>query len=159
MNFYHQEQTPKGLIRSFQPVEIKFASTGLQDEIILRDLPVILLAGSRFDSYQKSRTAFIEKDVKNWSTRVELTVNPTDWLMLFGSYSQAFRPPTLAELFNDSKHYPGNNWKPNPKLTPESNFIRKAGVGLHFDNLLTNNDLVRFKTSYFNIDAKNSITR
>ncbi|CNI28544.1 hemin storage receptor protein [Yersinia pekkanenii] len=102
---YHQEQIPKGLIRSFPPAEIKFVSGWLQDEMTLRDLPVTLLAGSRFDSYHNSRTGFEDKEAKNWSTRGAVTVNPTDWLMLFGAYSQAFRTPTLAELYNDSIHF------------------------------------------------------
>jgi hemoglobin/transferrin/lactoferrin receptor protein len=155
---YHQEQTPTDLIRSFPPAEIKFASGWLQDEITLRDLPITLLAGSRFDSYKNSRAGFANKDVKNWSTRGAVTANPTDWLMLFGAYSQALRTPTLAELFNNSLHFPSNYWTPNPNLTPESNVTREVGAGVHFDNLLADNDSVKFKSSYFNIDAKNRIT-
>ncbi|WP_145561699.1 TonB-dependent hemoglobin/transferrin/lactoferrin family receptor [Yersinia aldovae] len=163
---YHQQQVPIGVIRSFPPAEIRLTSGWLQDEITLRDLPVTLLAGGRFDSYQNSREGFADKEVKNGSTHGTVTVNPTDWLMLFGAYSQAFRTPTLAELYNDSVHFsiPSkwitivNRWKPNPNLAPESNVTREAGFGLHFDSLLANNDSVEFKASYFNIDAKDRIT-
>jgi hemoglobin/transferrin/lactoferrin receptor protein len=163
---YHQEQIPVGVIRSFPPAEIKLTSGWLQDEITLRDLPITLLAGGRFDNYQNSREGFADKEAKNWSTRGAVTVNPTDWLMLFGAYSQAFRTPTLAELYNDSVHFsiPSkwfpivNRWKPNPNLAPESNVTREAGFGLHFDSLLANDDSVEFKASYFNIDAKDRIT-
>ncbi len=34
-----------------------------------------------------------------------MTINPTNWLMLFGSYAQAFRAPTMGEMYNDSKHF------------------------------------------------------
>ncbi|MFV8756950.1 TonB-dependent receptor domain-containing protein, partial [Yersinia enterocolitica] len=107
-----------------------------------------------------------DREAKNWSSRGAVTVNPTDWLMLFGAYSQAFRTPTLAELYNDSIHFsiPNkwfpviNRWKPNPNLKPESNVTREVGFGLQFDSLLADNDSVKFKTSYFHIDAKDRIT-
>ncbi|EOV4129413.1 TonB-dependent hemoglobin/transferrin/lactoferrin family receptor [Yersinia enterocolitica] len=163
---YQQQQIPKGVIRSFPPAEINFSSGWLQNELTLRDLPVTLLAGTRFNRYKNSRENFADKEVKNWSSRGAVTVNPTDWLMLFGAYSQAFRTPTLAELYNDSIHFsiPNkwfpviNRWKPNPNLKPESNVTREAGFGLQFDNLLADNDSVKFKTSYFHIDAKDRIT-
>ncbi|WP_145590612.1 TonB-dependent hemoglobin/transferrin/lactoferrin family receptor [Yersinia aleksiciae] len=155
---YRQQQIPKGLIRSFPPAQVGFTSGWLQDEITLRGLPVTLLAGTRFDSYKNSRAQFADRDVKKWSTRGAVTVNPTDWLMLFGAYSQAFRTPTLAELYNNSNHFWNNYWTPNPNLKPEINVTREAGFGLHFDSLLTNADSVKFKTSYFAIDAEERIT-
>ncbi|OVZ91034.1 ligand-gated channel protein [Yersinia frederiksenii] len=155
---YHQQQIPAGVTRSFPPAEIKFASGWLQDEITLRDLPVTLLAGTRFDHYENSRAGFADKKAESWSTRGAMTVNPTDWLMMFGAYSQAFRTPTLAELYNDSLHFGINYWRPNPNLKPESNVTREAGLGVHFDDLLTDNDSIKFKASYFHIDAKERIT-
>ncbi|EOF8195702.1 TonB-dependent hemoglobin/transferrin/lactoferrin family receptor [Yersinia enterocolitica] len=163
---YQQQQIPKGVIRSFPPAEINFSSGWLQNELTLRDLPVTLLAGTRFDRYKNSRENFADREAKNWSSRGAVTVNPTDWLMLFGAYSQAFRTPTLAELYNDSIHFsiPNkwfpviNRWKPNPNLKPESNVTREVGFGLQFDSLLADNDSVKFKTSYFHIDAKDRIT-
>ncbi|MGH1473735.1 TonB-dependent hemoglobin/transferrin/lactoferrin family receptor [Yersinia proxima] len=160
---YQQQQIPKGVIRSFPPAEISFSSGWLQNELTLRDLPVTLLAGTRFDRYKNSRKGFVDREAKNWSSHGAVTVNPTDWLMLFGAYSQAFRSPTLAELYNDSIHFSmgpffTNRWKPNPNLKPESNVTREAGFGLQFDNLLADNDSFKFKSSYFHIDAKDRIT-
>lgn len=164
---YHQQQIPTGVTRSFPPAAIKFSSGWLQDEITLRDLPVTLLAGTRFDHYENSRADFADREAKSWSTRGAMTVNPTDWLMMFGAYSQAFRTPTLAELYNDSVHFiigkgtwleMTNRWHPNPDLKPESNVTREAGLGVHFDDLLADNDTIKLKASYFHIDAKDRIT-
>ncbi|HHL2560073.1 TPA: TonB-dependent hemoglobin/transferrin/lactoferrin family receptor [Yersinia enterocolitica] len=160
---YQQQQIPNGVIRSFPPAEISFSSGWLQNELTLRDLPVTLLAGTRFDRYKNSRENFADREVKNWSSRGAVTVNPTDWLMLFGAYSQAFRTPTLAELYNDSIHFSmgpifTNRWKPNPNLKPESNVTREAGFGLQFDDLLADSDSMKLKASYFHIDAKDRIT-
>ncbi|EPE4189036.1 TonB-dependent hemoglobin/transferrin/lactoferrin family receptor [Yersinia enterocolitica] len=154
---YQQQQIPKGVIRSFPPAEINFASGWLQNELTLRDLPVTLLAGTRFNRYKNSCENFADKEVKNWSSRGAVTVNPTDWLMLFGAYSQAFRTPTLAELYNNSNHFMFNYWKPNPNLKPESNVTREAGFGLQFDGLLADSDSMKLKASYFHIDAKDRI--
>ncbi|MGE4801265.1 TonB-dependent hemoglobin/transferrin/lactoferrin family receptor [Yersinia hibernica] len=155
---YHQRQTPTGTTRSFPPAEVQFSSGWLQNEVTLRDVPITLLAGTRVDRYQNSRQGFTDKEAKNQSTRGAITINPTDWLMLFGAYSQAFRTPTLAELYNDSHHFFINYWRPNPHLIPETNVTREAGLGMQFDDLLTNNDAVQFKASYFHIDAKDRIT-
>ncbi|WP_076706704.1 TonB-dependent hemoglobin/transferrin/lactoferrin family receptor [Yersinia enterocolitica] len=154
---YQQQQIPKGVIRSFPPAEINFSSGWLQDELTLRNLPVTLLAGTRFDRYKNRRENFADREVKNWSSRGAVTVNPTDWLMLFGAYSQAFRTPTLAELYNNSNHFMFNYWKPNPNLKPESNVTREAGFGLQFDGLLADSDSMKLKASYFHIDAKDRI--
>ncbi len=66
---YRQQQTPTGLIRSFPPAKVRFASGWLQDEITLRHLPVTLLAGTRFDRYQNNRVGFADREAKKWSTR------------------------------------------------------------------------------------------
>ncbi len=62
--------------------------------------------------------------------RAGLTVSPTDWLMLFGSYAQAFRAPTMGEMYNDAKHFSigrfyTNYWVPNPICARNQ---RNAGV-------------------------------
>ncbi|WP_174847605.1 TonB-dependent hemoglobin/transferrin/lactoferrin family receptor [Yersinia artesiana] len=155
---YQQQQIPKGVIRSFPPAEISFSAGWLQNELTLRDLPVTLLAGTRFDRYKNSREGFADREAKNWSSRGAVTVNPTDWLMLFGAYSQAFRTPTLAELYNNSNHFAFNYWRPNPNLKPEHNVTREAGFGFQFDDLLADSDSMKLKASYFHIDAKDRIT-
>ncbi|PQQ37217.1 TonB-dependent receptor, partial [Photorhabdus luminescens] len=86
-----------------------------------------------------------------------ISITPTDWSMLFTSYAQAFRAPTMGEMYNDSMHYPGNFWIPNPNLRPETNGTWESGFGLRFDNLLADNDELKFKASYFDTKAKDYI--
>ncbi|BBU80013.1 hypothetical protein EIMP300_14130 [Escherichia coli] len=88
-----------------------------------------------------------------------MTINPTNWLMLFGSYAQAFRAPTMGEMYNDSKHFSigrfyTNYWVPNPNLRPETNETQEYGFGLRFDDLMLSNDALEFKASYFDTKAK-----
>lgn len=163
---YKQEQTPGGATESFPQAKINFASGWLQDEITLRDLPITLLAGTRYDNYKGSSDGYADVDADKWSSRGAVSVTPTDWLMLFGSYSQAFRAPTMGEMYNDSKHFSipmgpttiTNNWVPNPNLKPETNATQEYGFGLRFDDLLLADDSLQFKASYFDTKARDYIT-
>ncbi|WP_148874392.1 TonB-dependent hemoglobin/transferrin/lactoferrin family receptor [Serratia marcescens] len=163
---YKQEQTPGGATESFPHAKINFVSGWLQDEITLRDLPVTLLAGTRYDNYKGSSDGYADVDANKWSSRGAVSITPADWLMLFGSYSQAFRAPTMGEMYNDSKHFSipmgpttiTNYWVPNPNLKPETNETQEYGFGLRFDDLLLAADSLQFKASYFDTKAKDYIT-
>ncbi|HGO9442452.1 TPA: TonB-dependent hemoglobin/transferrin/lactoferrin family receptor [Serratia marcescens] len=163
---YKQEQTPGGATESFPHAKINFASGWLQDEITLRDLPVTLLAGTRYDNYKGSSDGYADVDADKWSSRGAVSITPTDWLMLFGSYSQAFRAPTMGEMYNDSKHFSipmgpttiTNYWVPKPNLKPETNETQEYGFGLRFDDLMLADDSLQFKASYFDTKAKDYIT-
>ncbi|QUY50358.1 TonB-dependent hemoglobin/transferrin/lactoferrin family receptor [Serratia plymuthica] len=163
---YRQEQTPGGATESFPQAKINFASGWLQDEITLRDLPITLLAGTRYDNYKGSSDGYADVDADKWSSRGAISIAPTDWLMVFGSYSQAFRAPTMGEMYNDAKHFSipmgpttiTNYWVPNPNLKPETNATQEYGFGLRFDDLLLADDSLQFKASYFDTKARDYIT-
>ncbi|AJZ89180.1 ligand-gated channel protein [Klebsiella michiganensis] len=161
--YYRQEQAPGGLTTGFPQAKINFGSGWLQDEITLRDLPISILAGTRYDNYSGSSQGYKDVDADKWSSRGAISVTPTDWLMLFGSYAQAFRAPTMGEMYNDSKHFTiprlgTNYWVPNPNLRPETNETQEYGFGLRFDNLAMANDGLEFKASYFDTKAKDYIS-
>ncbi|MDP8798666.1 TonB-dependent hemoglobin/transferrin/lactoferrin family receptor [Serratia marcescens] len=163
---YEQKQQPGGATTSFPQAKINFASGWLQDEITLRDLPITLLAGTRYDNYKGSSDGYADVNADKWSSRGAVSITPTDWLMLFGSYSQAFRAPTMGEMYNDSKHFSipmgpttlTNYWVPNPNLKPETNETQEYGFGLRFDDLMLADDSLQFKASYFDTKAKDYIT-
>ena len=161
--YYRQEQHPGGNTTGFPQAKIDFSSGWLQDEITLRDIPVSLLAGTRYDNYSGSSDGYDDVDADNWSSRGAISVTPTDWLMLFGSYAQAFRAPTMGEMYNDARHFSigsfyTNYWVPNPNLRPETNETQEYGFGLRFDDLLLANYGVEFKASYFDTNAKDYIS-
>lgn len=161
--YYRQEQQPGGATTGFPEAKIDFSSGWLQDEITLRNLPVTLLGGTRYDSYRGSSDGYEDVDADKWSSRAGLTVAAADWLMLFGSYAQAFRAPTMGEMYNDAKHFSigrfyTNYWVPNPNLRPETNETQEYGFGLRFDDLLMASDALEFKASYFDTKAKDYIS-
>ncbi len=160
--YYRQEQRPGGATTGFPEAKIDFSSGWLQDEITLRDLPVTLLGGTRYDTYRGSSEGYADVDADKWSSRAGITVTPDDWLMLFGSWAQAFRAPTMGEMYNDAKHFSigrfyTNYWVPNPNLRPETNETQEYGFGLRFDDLMLANDALEFKASYFDTKAKDYI--
>ncbi len=64
--------------------------------------------------------------------------SPTDWLMMYGSISSAFRAPTMAEMYRDDVHFTAgkpNYWVPNLNLKPENNITREIGAGIQLDGL------------------------
>lgn len=161
--YYRQEQKPGGATTGFPEAKIDFSSGWLQDEITLRDLPVTLLGGTRYDNYRGRSDGYADVDADKWSSRAGMTISPIDWLMLFGSYAQAFRAPTMGEMYNDSKHFSigrfyTNYWVPNPNLRPETNATQEYGFGLRFDNLMLSDDALEFKASYFDTNAKDYIS-
>ncbi|HEY1846103.1 MAG TPA: TonB-dependent hemoglobin/transferrin/lactoferrin family receptor [Buttiauxella sp.] len=161
--YYRQEQHPGGNTTGFPQAKIDFSSGWMQDEITLRDIPVSLLAGTRYDNYSGSSDGYDDVDADKWSSRGAVSVTPTDWLMLFGSYAQAFRAPTMGEMYNDAKHFSigsfyTNYWVPNPNLRPETNETQEYGFGLRFDDLMLANDGIEFKASYFDTNAKDYIS-
>lgn len=161
--YYRQEQEPGGNTTGFPQANIDFGSGWLQDEITLRDLPVSILAGTRYDNYSGSSDGYDDVNADQWSSRGALSITPTDWLMLFGSYAQAFRAPTMGEMYNDAKHFSigtryTNYWVPNPNLRPETNATQEVGFGLRFDDLMLADDGFEFKASYFDTKAKDYIS-
>lgn len=161
---YKQKQSPSQNTESFPQADIRFMSGWLQDEVTLRDLPVSLILGTRFDKYKSQNDHYDDITADKWSSKGAISITPTDWSMLYTSYSQAFRAPTLGEMYNDSKHFdapfpgaPTNYWRPNPNLKPETNSTTEYGFGFQFDDLLSSNDNLKIKAAHFNTRAKDYI--
>ncbi len=55
--------------RASRKQKIDFSSGWLQDEITLRDLPITLLGGTRYDSYRGSSDGYKDVDADKWSSR------------------------------------------------------------------------------------------
>nr|WP_126468206.1 TonB-dependent hemoglobin/transferrin/lactoferrin family receptor [Pragia fontium] len=160
---YKQKQVPNGATTSFPDAEIRFASGWLQDEMTLRDLPISLIGAIRYDNYKAESSGYDNINANQWSPKVALSVFPTEWLSLFASYAEAFRAPTMGEMYNDSLHFSmgpkmNNYWKPNPNLKPETNATQEVGFGLRFDNVLLADDDLKFKASYFGTKADDYIS-
>lgn len=161
---YKQKQSPSQNTESFPQADIRFMSGWLQDEITVRDLPISLILGTRFDKYNSQNDRYEDISADKWSSKGAISITPTEWSMIYTSYAQAFRAPTLGEMYNDSKHFdspfpgaPTNYWRPNPNLKPETNSTTEYGFGFQFDDLFSSNDNLKIKAAHFNTRAKDYI--
>lgn len=115
----------------------------------MKSYPVNIIVGSRYDRYKSFNPRAGELKAERLSPRAAISVSPTDWLMMYGSISSAFRAPTMAEMYRDDVHFyrkgKPNYWVPNLNLKPENNITREIGAGIQLDGLLTDNDRLQLK--------------
>ncbi|EIH35570.1 TonB-dependent heme/hemoglobin receptor family protein [Escherichia coli 96.0497] len=159
--YYRQQQKPEGTATLYPEGHIDFTSLYFQDEMTMESYPVNIIVGSRYDRYNSFNARAGELNAERLSPRAAMSVSPTDWLMMYGSISSAFRAPTMAEMYRDDVHFyrkgKPNYWVPNLNLKPENNTTREIGAGIQLDSLLTDNDRLQLKGGYFGTDARNYI--
>lgn len=131
----------------------------LQDEITMGALS--LTPGLRWDHYENESSGNVADDQSEseLSTKFGISWQINDWLSLHGAYGEAFRAPSLSELFVTGTHFtcgPGcaNLFVPNPNLKPEQASNKEAGFRLRKDGLFMAADKARFRATYFhnNVD-------
>ena len=126
-----------------------------------------IVAGLRHDSFEMSSpiAANAPRDSER-SPRLSASYLPTDWLMFFASYAEAFRAATLDERFLTGTHFvipigPGativNRFIPNPELRPQRTETLEIGGGLTFENVFSQDDLLEFKAAYFETEGEDFI--
>lgn len=133
----------------------------LQDEITLWER-LSLIPGVRYD-YFRSEADNLDISAND---RVNFKINGllkiTEWLSLVGGYSEAFRAPTLSELFVTGTHFtcgPGcaNLFVPNFSLKPETAFNKEVGARVQKSDLIFENDQLAIRGTYFTNKVKNFV--
>ncbi|WP_404376066.1 TonB-dependent receptor domain-containing protein [Vreelandella aquamarina] len=95
--------------------------------------------GGRYDRYDASGQNGTDSVHDQMSPRLRLAWRPDDALMLFSGYAEAFRAPSLSELYANERHFagfcagpsfctPDNYWVPNPNLSPETSSTWESGL-------------------------------
>lgn len=119
------------------------------------------IAGLRHDAFSSETTGQPGTDESHVSPKLALSYEPNDWLLFFGSYSGAFRAPSVNELYISGNHFtvphpifgPGvqvaNVFVPNPNLAPEKARTREFGGGLRFADVAMPGDGFEIKVSHF----------
>lgn len=117
---------------------------------------LLIIPGLRFDSYEVSSSVAESNDETELSPRIGVSYLPTDWLLVFANYAEAFRAPTFDELFTTGTHFqipigPGvvNRFVPNPDLQPQRTKTVEFGGGVTFDDLADAGDQFQVKASHF----------
>ncbi|MAB13527.1 TonB-dependent receptor [Parvibaculum sp.] len=130
-----------------------------------------VVPGLRYDRFEsESSQAGVDNQDSAWSPRIGGSYMPVEWLNLFGSYSEAFRAPTMDELYSTGVHFtfapgdlgPGtaghtNRFTPNPNLKAQKTDTFEFGAGVTFDDVLEENDRLEIKASRYYTDGENFI--
>ncbi|SIN88007.1 TonB-dependent hemoglobin/transferrin/lactoferrin family receptor [Salinivibrio sp. ES.052] len=97
-------------------------------------------AGVRFDSYkgEDNRPTSLDSESRDhaWSPSTALTWNATKQLALTASYREAFRAPSLEEMYASGTHFITrmgiNQFVPNPDLKPEHSANKELAITYQF---------------------------
>ena len=133
---------------------------------------VIVIPGVRFDSFESSAVGEPEENSDDaTSLRFAASYGPTEWFRFFGSFSEAFRAPSINELYLDGVHFPlahpsfpppafvpaFNSFVSNADLIPEESETIEFGLGVDFADLFVGGDSFQAKASYHSSKVDNLI--
>ena len=101
--------TPDGKRSGVPDAEALALGLYLQDEVALHTPvgEVLFIPALRFDHYESDDEIGNAQNEHEVSPKVSLSYKPIENLMLFGSWSQAFRAPNMTELYPAGLHFPG----------------------------------------------------
>src|SRR5699024_2942227 len=91
------------------------------------------------------------------SAQIGLLWQATDWLQLYASYAEAFRAPSLTELYATGTHVGANRFVPNPDVKPERAANKEVGLRTRWQGLLFANDRLQLRASLFRNDVRDFI--
>lgn len=151
--------TSAGSANSVQPDGDMLALGGfVQDEIkVARDWTII--ATLRQDSYDAEATGQPGNSDEHLSPKLAVKWQALPVLGLYASYGEAFRAPTVTELYSRiSGTNFFSNFRPNAALKAETSRAKELGATLAFDEVLRPKDALRVKVSAFDEDVKDLIS-
>lgn len=130
----------------------------VQDEIRWNQAWSTLL-GLRYDHYRSEPDAEVAPDQNDsaWSAQAGLLWQVADWLQLYASYAEAFRAPSLTELYATGTHFGANQFVPNPDLKPEQAANKEIGLRTRWAGLFAARDLLQFQVTAFRNDVDDFI--
>jgi hemoglobin/transferrin/lactoferrin receptor protein len=133
----------------------------IQDEMtVFKD--VTIMPAVRYDRFSLDPDDASGRAEGSVSPKIAAGYRPFEWVQIYGLYSEAFRAPSLTELYATGVHFPlfgpfNNVFIPNPDLKPEKAKNFETGFSLKFDNVAFERDHIRAKTSFFRTNVDNFI--
>ncbi len=122
-----------------------------------------LLPGLRYDHFtaEDKNIAGSERSEDHLSPSVGLRWAATDWLTLNARYDEAFRAPSMEEMYTTGTHFcmgpmGCNVFKANPDLKPETAKNKEISAQMRFNNVLADDELA-FGATYFHNNVSNYI--
>lgn len=130
---------------------------------------IVLLPGVRWDSFESSSVLAADNSDDQVSGRFGATYAPNETFRIFANWAQAFRAPSVNELYLDGTHFSlphpilgapvfiTNEFIANPNLRPESTETIEAGFGLSLRDSFRPGDRLEFKASVYETQAEDLI--
>lgn len=125
---------------------------------------LIVIPGVRYDRFGSSSSAAADTDDDQVSPRIGASYLPTPWSLLFANFGDAFRAPTINELYTTGVHFRipvgagvTNRFVANPNLKPQSTTTFEFGGGLDFSDVVVPKDRLQVKVTHFEIQGKDFI--
>ncbi len=139
-------------------------SLSIIDQAKLFNEQLLVTAGLRYDTYKRSNNLFSDYDNNDdgeLSNELGLTFKVTDYLNLYAKYAEAFRAPSVQELYKKDEwrcHIGGKvcYQEPQPDLKPETSENFEAGFGLSWQDTQFA-DQFSLKAIYFDNEIENYI--
>jgi len=150
----------------FPDAEIEYQAAFIQAELPLGG-GFSMIPGVRFDAFEYAAGAgFPARDEEEVTPRVALGWQPSDSLYLWGEYAQAFRAPSLTELFADGVHFvvplaPGqvvvNEFVPTPELQSEQSEQFQLGARWRREDLFESDLTLELNVVAYRNDVDNFV--
>jgi len=162
-----QRGTRNGADRpQFPDAEVAYRAAFFQAELPLPG-DLSLIPGLRFDGFEyDADTGFSGRDEDEITPRLALGWQPNDSLYLWGEYAEAFRAPSLTELFADGVHFivplgPDqvviNEFIPTPDLEPEESVQFQLGARWREEDLFDTGLTLELDAVGYHNDVENFV--
>jgi len=130
---------------------------------------LIVLPGVRFDRFESETAGEAANADEAVSSRIAASWAPREAVRLFASWGEAFRAPSLNELYLSDTHFSlphpvlgapvfiTNEFIANPDLNPEQTETLEIGAGFNRQGVFTPNDRFEIKGAWFQTQAEDLI--
>ncbi|TVQ74283.1 MAG: TonB-dependent hemoglobin/transferrin/lactoferrin family receptor [Chromatiaceae bacterium] len=113
--------------------------------------------GLRYDRFNKDADDQSSITESEWSRQLTATYGLAPGWDLFGGYSEAFRAPSLTNLYVGGVHFGNNFFEPNPDLKPEKARNKELGLSYNGQGVWQAQDQVRARLSIYQNDVEDFI--
>ncbi len=130
---------------------------------------IVLLPGVRFDEFETTSDVAASNADDAVSARFAASWAPNETFRLFASWGEAFRAPSLNELYLSGPHFSlphpvlgpprfiTNDFIPNPNLKPEESETIEVGAAFRTGGVFATGDSLEIKGAVFQTEATDLI--
>lgn len=127
----------------------------VQDEIGIANWRII--PSVRHDAYESTSSSQSANNASHVSPKLAVAWDGMPGLSLYGSYGQAFRAPTLWEMYQNNPNPGFRRFAPNPDLKPQTDTTLELGAHFTKRQLAGGDDRLKLNAAIFQAKAENLI--